>query len=121
MPLPDPHADEMTVELDENIFEKWRQAKRNVEGWEREAKRLREMLEKQLGDAYAGLVNDEKVLTYRPTEKWAVERIRTDHPDLTQHFMRTKETEFFDIESFVRMYPDVADRYRVRQFRLVEQ
>lgn len=120
MPLPDPHAHEMTVELDENLFARWKTAKGNTEAWDRETKRLRDLLEKQLGDAFAGTVEGEKVLTYRPSQKWAVERIRTDHPDLSRHFMRTKETEYFDIESFVRMYPEVADLYRVRQFRLVD-
>lgn len=117
MPLPDPHADEPTVEVDSNLWKLWNQAVTNAEGWANEAKRLRAQLEESLGDAYAATVDGVKVLTYRPTKKYADARLRKDFPDLTEHFVRVEKVEVLDTERFAAQHPDIAEKYRIRSFR----
>lgn len=119
MPLPDPHATEPTVEGDANLFERWRQAQRNAEGWQTEADRLRSKLEEIIGDAYALTIDGVKVITNRPTVRYAEARIKQDFPDLVQHFTKPTFQEKFDVGAFAAAHPDIAARYRVRSFRQV--
>lgn len=120
MPVPGPHDDEFTVELEPAAWLAYRQAVTNAQAWQRIAERLRSDIEARIGEATAGTVNGEKVVYYRPSEKWAVSRIRADYPDLTMHFMRMKEQPYFDIEAFRQKHPDIADKYQVRSFRSAE-
>lgn len=117
MPLPDPHADEMTVELDEYLLRRYREAAVNADGWTKEAKRYRTMIEERLGSAFAATVNGEKVITYRPTSGYASSQIQKDYPELTQHYMRPATGEEFDLDLFVKAHPEIAEQYRIRSFR----
>lgn len=120
MPVPDPHFDEPTVELDSNLWQAYRRAIDNAEGWKKEADRIRKEIEARLGDATAGLVDGRKVVYYRPADKWAEARILKDYPDLAGHYMRTKEQPWFDMDSFALHHPDIAEKYQVRSFRRAE-
>lgn len=119
MPLPDKYQDEPTVDLDADLYIQYLQSKKNRDGWAAETDRLRELLEKQTGDAHAGTVDGVKVITNRPIGKYAVAQIRADYPDLAQHFVRVEPKEIFDFEAFQMRHPDIAEKYRVHQFRVV--
>lgn len=119
MPLPDPYWNESAVELDPETYKLWLKAKEAAEGWEKEAGRLRDLLAEQLGNAHAGLLNGEKVVTYRPTARYAEARLKTAYPDLVQHFMRKRQVDFFDVALFAAKHPDIAEQYRSRSFRMV--
>lgn len=121
MPVPDVHANEPTVELDRELVRRWREASDNAARWKAIANREREILEKQLGDFYAGTVDGHKVITFRPSDKWAGAEIVKQFPDLTQHFMRHEVKEVFDVDAFRYAHPDIAEQFRVRQFRGVEE
>lgn len=121
MPVPDIHAGEPTVEVDPVLFRRWHEAARNAARWKTIAERERRLLEKEIGDAYAGTIDGDKVLTYRPSDKWAGAEIVKQYPDLTQHFMRPQTQEVFDVEAFRFQYPDIAAKFRVRSFRAVEE
>jgi hypothetical protein len=43
-----------------------------------------------------------------------------DYPDLTQHFMQVEEVRSLDVQRFASANPEVASRYRVREFRGLE-
>lgn len=116
MPLPDPHANESTVEIDQDTFKQWQEAVLFMKGWEAEAVRLKAKLLEQLGDAFAGTVNGEKVIAYRPKDQWASTRIQKDYPDLVQHFIKYKTEEVFDLDAFGNAHPEILDQYRVRAF-----
>lgn len=121
MPLPDKHADEVTVSLDPDLFAKYREAELAEEGWHK----IKLIYRKQIEDlftasgAFAATVDDEKVITYRPTKSYAVEAMQRDYPDLTKHYTHVVTKEVLDTELFAKAHPDIAERYRVRSFREV--
>jgi hypothetical protein len=119
VPLPDPHADEPTIEGEGFLVDNWRQAQRNADAWQVEANRLRAKLEEIIGDAYALTIDGVKVITNRPTVRYAEARIKQDFPDLVQHFTKPTFQEKFDVGAFAAAHPDIAARYRVRSFRQV--
>lgn len=116
MPLPDPHADEPTVEIDRDKFKLWQEARAAVEAWQAEADRLRKEIEEQGGGAYALTVDGQKVITNRPKEQYAESRLIKDYPDLTAHFMKARVRYELDMDDFRQHHPDVAEQYRVRSF-----
>lgn len=121
MPLPDPHDGEPAVQLDPALVKKWTEARDNAEAWQKIADELKAKLMAEIGAAYAGLVGDEKVITYRPSAKYAEARICKDHPDLAQHFMRDRLQRVFDMDAFALRHPEIATQYQVRQFRAVAE
>jgi hypothetical protein len=121
MALPDKHKDEPTTEVSADAYTKWVEAKNNAVQWGKVAAAYRTLLEQQMGDAFAATVDGIKVLTHRPADTYATARIQKDHPQLTQHFLRHEMVETFDVQKFAAAYPEIAEKYRVRSFREVEQ
>jgi len=112
----DKHRDEPTAEVDAGLVAEWRAAKATKAAWEIEEKRLRQLLEKQLGDAHAGTVDGEKVLTNRPIKTYRVQALLADNPDLAAHYF-VPGPDVFQVERFARMHPEIAERYRSRAFK----
>ena len=115
----DPHADEPQVQLDEATYQAYLKAVSNADAWKREAERLKALLNEQLGDAYAGVVNDEKVITHRPTLTFRVSALLKDYPEITQHYIVTTVERKLDMDAFRKVHPDIAEQYQSRSFRLV--
>lgn len=120
MPLPDQYADELTVEIDPDKYKLWQEAKAAVKAWQQEADRLAADIRDSLHGLSAGTINGAKVVTYRPKGQYAVGRLVKDYPDLTKHFMKPELVETLDIFTFAVNHPDIAEKYRVREFRGVE-
>jgi len=116
MPLPDPYANEKTVELDPERVKLLNEAKDAIRRWTEFYSKLKKELMDELGDAHAGTIDGEKVIYYRPKDQWAVSTLKRDYPDLVEHFMRTETVEVLDLEAFRAKHPNVAERYRVRAF-----
>lgn len=116
MPLPDPHVNEPTVELDRNTYKLLTEAKAQIVAWTKHYSKLKAELMESLGDAYAGTVDGEKVVYYRPKDQYAVTRLEADYPDLVEHFKTAEYREVLDVEAFGQAHPDILDRYRVRAF-----
>lgn len=116
MPLPDPHAGEMTVEVTPDLWQKYEAALVSLKQWTEYANDLKKAILAELGDAYAGTVNGKKVVAHRPKDQYAISRLRTDYPDLTQHFMRWRTEEVFDEEAFGVAHPEILEQYKVRAF-----
>ena len=114
MPLPDPHANEPTVEVSPDLVKLYGEAVTNAKYWTEEANRLKARLMDQIGNAFAGTVHGEKVVTHRPKDQYAVARLRTDYPDLTEHFMAWKTERVFDLEKFKQAHPEIIEQYQVR-------
>lgn len=114
MPLPDKHANEPTVEVDEDLYAMIQAARDAVDAWTKELNRLKKKLTEQIGDAYAATVHGEKVYTYRPKDSYAEARLIKDYPDLTQHFFAYRTENVFDMDKFREAHPDIAAQYRVR-------
>lgn len=121
MPLPDPHADEPTVELDRDLYKLYLEAVDAVDKWTRELKRRRERLEQQIGNAYAGTVDGQKVITYRPTATYATTSLIKAYPDLTAHFFKRVFRDEFQMDDFAEAHPDIATQYQSRSFRRVDE
>ena len=119
MPVPDRHEDEPATEIDRDYYRLWREAKSNAEAWKAEAARLRQLLEQQLGDAYAATIDGVKVLIYRPSSGYATQTLRRDFPDLCERFLRQEVQVVLNIDAFARAHPEIAERYRTRSFREV--
>lgn len=116
MPLPDPHAGEMTVEINRDIFKAYEEGLAKLQEWTEYVNKLKASILEQLGDAYAGTVDGDKVVSHRPKKQYAESRIRQDYPDLTQRFMRWKTEEVFDLPAFIQAHPEIVEQYRVRAF-----
>ncbi len=119
MHVPDKHADEPTQEIQESAFEAWFNAKQAAEAWKAEEQRLRVALELAMGEADAATINGRKVVTNRFTDRIAVKRLQEDYPALTEHYMRPVTKTEFDVDSFLLMHREIAEKYRVRSLRLV--
>lgn len=116
MPLPDPHANEMTVEIDRDKYKLYEEALAALKAWGEEVNRLKKEILDELGDAYAGTVDGKKVVSHRPKEQYAIQRLRTDYPDLTEHFMRWKTEQVFDQDAFEAAHPQILEQYKVFAF-----
>jgi len=121
VPVPNKHANEVTREIQAEAYFAWIRAKTAAEAWKAEEQRLRAALELDLGDADAATINGLKVLTNRPTERIATKRLQEDYPDLTEHFWRDSVVHEFDLASFLLVHRDIAEKYRVRSFRVVAE
>lgn len=118
MPVPDQHIGEPQVEVSPNLYALWREAEENAKAWDKVARERRQALEEALGNNSAGTVEGRVVVTYRPSDKWAVAALMKAYPDLTQHFMRPAPVrEELDLEAFRKAHRDIADQFRVRVFR----
>lgn len=113
----DPHANEPTVDLDPVTHAEYLEAVAAAKSWTAEAERLKAELDKQLGDAYAGLVDGRKLITHRPEERWRTTQLIKDYPELTQHFVKIEAREVFDVLAFRANHPDIAEQYQTRSFR----
>lgn len=120
MPLPDKHADEPGVEIPGELWSQYRTARGNAVSWQKIADTIKAKIMEEMGDATAALVGGQSVATYRPTSRYAEARIRSDYPELTQHYIHEEPRQVFDIELFAKAYPDIAEAYRVRSFVLKE-
>jgi hypothetical protein len=120
MPLPDPYETEPTKEIDRDKYQLWLEARAAVKAWQEEATRLATDLQESLQGMSAGTVDGRKVISYRYKDQYAVSRLMKDYPDLVQHFMHTEEVKTLDLLRFVAANPEVANRYRVREFRGLE-
>jgi hypothetical protein len=116
MALPDPHANEPTVELDSDTVKLLYEAKEAVRAWTYEYNRLKRKLTEAMGDAFAGTVNGEKVVLYRPKDQYATKQLEADYPDLVEHFRHMEVREVLDVEAFGARHPDILAKYRVRAF-----
>lgn len=121
MPLPDKYADEPVVELDKDKVTLWRNAQDAADQWQAHADALKRELISMVGANHAGTVDGQKVITYRPMNKYAEARIRDEYPDLVRHYLVERLETRLDMQAFARQHADVAERYRVRQFRFVEE
>lgn len=120
MALPDPHENENTVEIPQAVWAAYIAARNNAEAWGEQAARYRSQIEELMGSAPAGTVDGVKVVTYRPSARFAEFGIKRDYPELVQHFVREKVVEEFDVKAFVAAHPDLAEKYRSRSFRVSE-
>lgn len=118
MPVPAKHADEPRTEIQADLYTKWLDARDQAMSWGKLAADYRAQLEDQLGTNTGGMINGKLVVTYRGKERYAVASIVRDHPALAEHYMRTREVHELDIESFARVHGDIAERYRIREFRI---
>lgn len=120
MALPDPYVNEPTVEVTRDKVRQWIQARDAVAQWKKIEEEARRALEEEVGDAWAGTLDGEKVFTYRPIDRWAEARLMKEQGELTQHYIKPQVIDVFDLASFRAQHPDVADRYQSRQFRAAE-
>lgn len=121
MPLPDPNADEPVAEVDHGLWIRYQDAKSNAAQWDAIAKNLRAKLLEGKEDVFALTFDGVKIATNRPTSKYAEARLQKDYPELTRHYRHTVTDEVFNLELFVKAHPEIAEAYRVRSFREVEQ
>ena len=121
MSLPDKNADEPVVEIESELWQLYLEYVRNSQEWRKLADELLKKIKEQVGDAYAVVVDGEKVATYRPTAKYAEASLIKDYPDLARHFVRSETKDVFEIKRFARLHPEIAEKYRVRSFREVEK
>lgn len=121
MALPDRHADEPTAEVDHALWLKYVDARSNAAQWERIAANLRTQIMAASGDVFALTFDGVKIATNRPTARYAESRLQKDYPDLTKHYVRPVARDEFNVELFAKAHPEIAEQYRVRSFREVEQ
>ena len=114
---PDPYADESVADLDPVTHSLYLEAVENAKSWAIEANRLKAELYSQLGDADAGLIDGRKLITHRPIGAYAEARLIKDNPDLTAIYFEIQAEQRFNFERFKRNHPEVAEKYRTRQFR----
>jgi hypothetical protein len=118
MVLPEPKPDELTIELDRDTWKLLKEAEVAVKAWTEEIVRLKRKVQESMGDATAGLVDGHLVATWRPKQTWREKALLEDFPDLTEHYISTKEVPVFDMKRFAEVHPDVAAKYQTRSFEI---
>jgi hypothetical protein len=118
MPVPGKHDDEPRTEIQAELYEKWLDARDQAMSWGRLAADYRDQLEAQLGENTGGTIHGRLVVTYRGKERYAVASIVRDNPALTEHYMKTREIRELDIDTFAKVHQDIAEKYRIREFRI---
>ena len=121
MPLPDKYINEPVTELDKDKVTLWLNAQDAADQWQTHADALKQELIESIGNAHAGTVDGKKVITYRPSDKWATSRIIGEYPDIANHYMVERSIIQLDVEAMRRAHPEIVDRYQVRQFRYWEK
>ena len=117
----DKFATEPAKEIPGDLWRQYKETLDSVEGWKRHLDFLREQIETYLGDAHAGTVGGVKVVTYRPTATYAVKALREAYPELVQHFERDELVTVVDMKAFIKQHEEIAEQFRSRSFRVVEQ
>jgi hypothetical protein len=117
VPVPDKHAEEPVQEIDSDLYVKWLRARANAAAWKAEEDRFRAILEDSMGDATAGTVEGMKVVGFRPSSKWATKRLMEDYPDLANMYIKRTVVDEFDMVTFRKVHPEIANKYQVRAFR----
>lgn len=120
MPLPDPNAEEATAEISQELRARHHYCVEQAKYWQKLADEAKEEILTAMGDAFAATVDGEKVYTHRPKSNYAEARLRRDYPEVTQHYVREKVVEEFDVDLFAKVHPEIAQKYRVRSFNMVE-
>lgn len=118
MPVPGKHEGEPRTEVQASLYEAWLDARSQASKWGQLAADYRHQLEQWLGDNTAGTVNGRTVVTYRYKDRYAIAALVRDNPALTEHYMRKREVEELDIDTFASIHPEIAGRYRIREFRI---
>lgn len=119
MPLPDKYADEPKVEVPVERISAWRHAEDAAKRWRAHADALKQGLIDEFGESHAFTVNDEKLVTYRFVNNYAVASLVADYPDLTAHYMVEKAQVVLDLEAFRAQHPEIAEKYHTRSFKYV--
>lgn len=119
MPLPDKYADEPIVEVPPDRVAAWRNAEDAADRWRKYADELKRGLIEEFGASHALVVNGEKVITYRPSDAYAVSRLEKDYPDLTAHYLREETRSVLDLSAMRQQHEDIVEKYRIRPFRYV--
>jgi len=114
----DQYENEPTTQISPDLWDQYQDALRAVAKWEQHLDLLKLKLKTELGDAHAGMIGDRKVVTYRPINTYSVAGIRRDYEELAQHFEHEVTRTEFDLAAFSAQHPDIADKYRTRQFRV---
>lgn len=120
MPLPDPHADEPAIEIPEELWRKREVCLEEAARWQRLADEATTQIKEIMGNATAALVAGMKVATYRPSRRYAIATLIRQNQELTEHYMKDVLKREFDLEAFIKVFPDIAEKYRVRSFVEVE-
>lgn len=120
MVLPNKHANEPTKEISKDLWQMRQVCQTEIAGWEKKLEEINAQIKAELGDAFAATVLGTKVVTYRPTAKYATATLIKDMPDLTQHYFHDRVTPVFDMDLFAASHPDIAAKYQVRSLRDVE-
>lgn len=117
MPLPDPHADEPATQINPDYFQEWRDAQAAADAWQKIADARKKRLMDEIGNNHAGMIGDRKVVFFRPTTRYAEARLVKENEGLAQHFYHQETRDVFSMEEFRTRHPDIAEKYRVRQFK----
>lgn len=113
----DPHADEVTIEIDSDTYAQWMEIRAAIKEAELLEAQLREKIEAQMGVATAATIGGKKVITYRPRQGWNTKGLLRDYSELCEHFMTMEVKQRLDAYQFAAHHPEIAARYQTRDFR----
>lgn len=113
----DPHADEVKVEIDSDVYAQWMEIRAAIKEAETVEAHLREKIEAQMGNATAATVGGTTVITYRPAKGWNTKGLMRDYPELCEHYMTMEVSNRLDVYQFAAHHADIAAKYQTRQFR----
>lgn len=113
----DPHADEVTAEIDVDIYGQWLEIRAAIKEAQAVETELRQKIEAQLGSATAATVGGKKVITYRPRAGWNTTGLLRDYRDLCEHYLTMEVKQRLDAYQFAAHHPEIAAKYQTRDFR----
>lgn len=117
----DPHDDELTQEISGDKYKLWQAFREAIKNAEAEEERLRKEIEAEMGQATAATVNGIKVITRRPKATYSRSGLMRDYPELVEHYIVTTVGRELDMAAFAAHHGEIAEKYRVYEFREVKQ
>jgi hypothetical protein len=116
MALPEPKPGELTVEADRDLAKLLKEAAAAEKAWRERKEQLRKKIQESMGEATAALVDGELAFTNRYKNTYREKDLRTDYPDLTDHYVHDVVVPTFDMAQFAAVHPDIAKHYQTRAF-----
>lgn len=100
-----------------DLLKRHREAIDSEAAWKKVKENLAAEIREKLGDATAGVIGNEAVVTYRYKDSFAEKRFIEENEELAKHYMRRVTKSVLDVDLVKQALPEKYNEYRGRELR----
>jgi hypothetical protein len=93
------------------LLEEIAECQESVDYWKKRQAKLEETLAALLGDSELGTVNGEKVVTFKPVDRFKGAEFAKQYPDLSQAYMHEETKRVVDVQLLRIARPDLYSEF----------